>query len=701
MISRHVLSLVVGVLITTLVAERLSAQTSYPMLMSVKPVAVQLGTTAEVTVQSRYSLDSAFQILVSGTGVSGEALPPPPPSDPKQKPNVTALKVKFTASADATPGVRDFRVATPRGVSTVGQIVITRDPVVLESGANDKLEQAQAVTLPATLCGAIEKAEDVDFFKFHVEAGTQWAFHVRSSRLQDRIHDLQTHSDPIITLRTATGVTLAANDNYFHGDPLLTYRFEQAGDYLLEIRDVRYEGNASWEYCIEANGRQFVENVFPLAVHRGQQVAFQLVGFPTLPGPLPPWTIATDQTLGPQSLRLPLPSDQTDPVSVYITDLTLMEEAAVDNNSPEKAQPLLVPGGVNGRIETEADVDCYAFEAKKGEAFSFEVVARRRQSRLDSYLRVLNDKGQQVTFNDDLRQGRRNSSDSLLENWVAPADGRYLLEVRDVHLRGGAAFPYFLQVTRAQPYFELYLDTDKTLVAPGSHGVIYCRVERKNGFTGPVDLHIEGLPAGVTASCGRILPDKSQDGCIVLEADHDAQLAAVPVRVTATATHTLPDGQTLNLAASAVPYQEIYLPGGGRGHWPVENHTVAVTGYGDIRYVTLSDYDIVLKPGESKSIKVTVDRGPEFTQNVILEMVYQHLGGIFGNPLPPGITIDDKSSKTLLAGGATEGLLTIKAAPDAAPIERQQACVMANVSINFVMKTTYASRPVTITIVKP
>jgi len=689
------------VLITTLVAERLSAQTSYPMLMSVKPVAVQLGTTAEVTVQSRYSLDSAFQILVSGTGVSGEALPPPPPSDPKQKPNVTALKVKFTASADATPGVRDFRVATPRGVSTVGQIVITRDPVVLESGANDKLEQAQAVTLPATLCGAIEKAEDVDFFKFHVEAGTQWAFHVRSSRLQDRIHDLQTHSDPIITLRTATGVTLAANDNYFHGDPLLTYRFEQAGDYLLEIRDVRYEGNASWEYCIEANGRQFVENVFPLAVHRGQQVAFQLVGFPTLPGPLPPWTIATDQTLGPQSLRLPLPSDQTDPVSVYITDLTLMEEAAVDNNSPEKAQPLLVPGGVNGRIETEADVDCYAFEAKKGEAFSFEVVARRRQSRLDSYLRVLNDKGQQVTFNDDLRQGRRNSSDSLLENWVAPADGRYLLEVRDVHLRGGAAFPYFLQVTRAQPYFELYLDTDKTLVAPGSQGVIYCRVERKNGFTGPVDLHIEGLPAGVTASCGRILPDKSQDGCIVLEADHDAQLAAVPVRVTATATHTLPDGQTLNLAASAVPYQEIYLPGGGRGHWPVENHTVAVTGYGDIRYVTLSDYDIVLKPGESKSIKVTVDRGPEFTQNVILEMVYQHLGGIFGNPLPPGITIDDKSSKTLLAGGATEGLLTIKAAPDAAPIERQQACVMANVSINFVMKTTYASRPVTITIVKP
>ena len=62
------------------------------------------------------------------------------------------------------------------------------------------------------------------------------------------------------------------------------------------------------------------------------------------------------------------------------------------------------------------------------------------------------------------------------------------------------------------------------------------------------------------------------------------------------------------------------------------------------------------------------------------------------------MTIDDKSSKTLLAGGATEGQIVLKAAPDAAPVERQQACVMANVSINFVMKTTYASRPVTITV---
>ena len=47
-------------------ASSLFAQTSYPMLMSVKPVAVQAGSTIEATVQSRYSLDGAFQVLVSG-----------------------------------------------------------------------------------------------------------------------------------------------------------------------------------------------------------------------------------------------------------------------------------------------------------------------------------------------------------------------------------------------------------------------------------------------------------------------------------------------------------------------------------------------------------------------------------------------------------------------------------------------------------
>jgi hypothetical protein len=214
------------------------AQTGYPMVMSLKPVAVQAGASGEVEFNTRYSMFGADQVLVSGTGVSGEVMHPEV-KEGEKPPSLTKLKVKFTVDPDAMPGVRDVKMATPQGVSTVGQLVVVRDPVVYESGDNNTRDQANEVTLPATICGLVEKNEDVDYFKFTVEAGAELNFHCRCARLQDRIHDLQRHADPMITIRNAMGGTVAASDNYFFGDPFLAVNFERAGDYYLEIRDVR------------------------------------------------------------------------------------------------------------------------------------------------------------------------------------------------------------------------------------------------------------------------------------------------------------------------------------------------------------------------------------------------------------------------------------------------------------------------------
>jgi len=678
-----------------------SAQTAYPMLMSARPVAIQVGTSGECTVNSRYTLHGAYQVLVTGNGVTGEVLPPPAkPEDAQKKPELTQIKVRFTAAADALPGVRDIRIATPQGVSTVGQLVVVRDPVIAEAAKNDKPEDAQQVSLPASLCGCVEKAEDVDYWKFHAEAGQSFAFQVRAARLEDSIHDLQNHVDPILTLRSPTGAVLATSDNFFFADPVIAHKFEAAGDYLVEIRDVRYEGNQYWEYVIEASSRPMIETTFPLAVVRGQASSLELVGF-QLPSP-PAATVSPAAELAPGIHFLPLSigSEITAPVPLVVTDLPLMNETSQENNTPDKAQAVTVPTGVNGRLETEADVDCYAFEAKKGERWSFEIVARRVQSSVDSYLRILDEKGQQLAVNDDLRQGKRNHADSWQEFWAPPADGKFIVEVRDVHLRGGAQFPYLLKIERSQPYFELYSDSDKTQLSPGGSGVIFVRCERKNGFAGEVQLAIDGLPQGVTASCGKIRAD-GQDGCIVLASDHDAPPNVSNVVITGTASHPTPDGQALSLSATNVPCQEVYFPGGGRGHWQVNTHAVAVTGYGDVRRVDLSDYDITLKAGETKKIAITIDRSPGFDKNVTLDMLFQHLGNVFGNSLPKGVTLDDKDVKSLLAGADSTGHLTLKCAADAPPCEAQQCVVMANVSLNFVMKATYASAPVKITVAKP
>lgn len=689
------------------------AQTSYPMLMGLKPLAVQIGATTECEVSARYNLFGAYQVFVSGSGVTGEVVPPEvkpeeakpdaakPDASPaeKKKPEVPKIKLRFTVAADAVSGMRTFRLATPQGASTVGTLVVTRDVIVTEQGANDLQSAAQAVTLPATLCGTFEKAEDVDYFKFTVPDNSGWTFHVWASRCENQIHDLQTHADPILTLRNASGTVLAASDNYYFADPLLHYQFATGGEYFLEIRDVRYQGNGEWNYVIEANNRPFVTNVFPSRVTPGTATRVELVGF-NLPADrsslvsLPP-----DVPDGPQFVNLPLAGPPANAAPVVVSRLPEMIETEGENNTAAAAQTIAVPSGVSGRVGQEGDIDCYQFECKKDERFTFEIVARRNQSMLDPVMRVLNAQGGALVENDDLNTGRFVHADSLLENWAAPVDGKYVIEVRDLHQRGGPQFVYFLSVTKAEPHFILETDTDKTLLAPGTAGVIFARVYRKNGFSGEVQLNVEGLPPGVTASCGRILAS-GKDGSIVLQAAADAPRGASNLRVIGTASIPAADPAQppRQLTAIAQPLQEIYMPGGGRNHYVVDTHTVSVGDVMDLKSVKLSTNTVSLKPGGSQKIDVMIERREGFKGNVTLDVLFQHLGSIYGDSLPPGVKIDEKQSQTLLSGEQSQGHITLTAAADAKPVENQQIVVMANVSINFVMKYTYASEPVKVTV---
>jgi hypothetical protein len=692
-------------LVLLLIAPAARSDTFYPMLMSIHPVAVQAGTTTECEVEARYNLHGTYQVFVTGDGVSAEAEPPAKPADPAKKPVLAKIKVRFKVVADALPGVRDVRLATPQGASTVGQIVVVRDPIIREAPNNDTMKTAQAITLPAAVCGVIEKAEDVDYYKFNVAAHTALTFHVWSQRLQNRIHDLQEHSDPIITLKNSTGTVLAANDNFFFGDPLLHYRFATAGEYYLEIRDARYSGNRYWTYCIEINDRPFVTNVYPSRLTPGVATRLQMVGHNLPADPTVTCTLPADTPEGLRWTVLTLADGRkTNGVPVIVSKLPGVVEAAGAHAAVASAQKVSVPAGISGRLDQENEVDCYSFEAKAGEKFTFEVVARTHQSALDSNLRILDEKGNRLVENDDYIDHYIHA-DSRIENWAAPANGRYTVEVRDLHLRGGPAFVYFLKITRTEPEFVLEMDTDKTLLAPGIAGVIFVRAKCKNGFEGEIQLQIDGLPPGVTATCGKILAHgqdgsgkiltQGQDGSILLRAAADAPRGAANIRIRGTATH---NGKTLT--AVAAPLQEIYMPGGGRWHYPVDTHTVSVGDLLDLRSVKITPTAITLKPGESKKIDITIERAPGFKNNVTLDAVYQHLGHIFGNSLPPGVTVDDRASKTLLTGDQTQGSITLKAAPDAKPVQNHQSIIMAHVSINFVMKFTYCGEPLVITIAK-
>ncbi len=674
------------------------SQTSYPMLMSVEPAAAQVGKASEHVVKSRYSMQGAYEVVVSGRGVHGEVVQTNATNNEKPTSNSNeSLRVRFRVEPDAVPGVRDFRIATPHGVSTVGQLVIVRDSIIEESTEN--LTAGQTVSLPAAICGRIEKAEDVDQFRFTVTKGQALVFHVLCMRLQDRIHDLQQHADPILILRNSTGSTIASSDNGFRGDPFIYHKFEQDGEHTLEIRDVRYQGNNYWGYVIEVNDRPFVSSIYPIGLVAGRTTPVQLIGW-GLPQQATA-EISLPQELNPGPTWWPVGIDPhtTRPVSIVVSNTSVQIESLLPNNKIDQAETCLVPGGVNGRVESDGDIDYFQFEAVKGNAYSFEVFASRVQSLLDSHLRILDAKGTQLQFSDDIRIGKRNYSDSIVENWVAPADGKYFIEIRDLHLRGGESYTYFLKISRSDPHFELFADTDKTLLTPTTTGVVFVRAERHNGANGEIQLGVEGLPKGVTASCGRILAG-AQDGCIVFQAPVDAQPTIANVKVTGVMKMAAKEDSTTTLTSQALVYQETYQPGGGRGHWPVDNHALSVGAAGDIRAVEVDTYDVVLKPGQSTRLDIKIERAPGFDKNVLLEVTYMHLNSIYGNSLPEGVTVDAAASNTLLTGGATQGHIVLKCADSARPVTKQQFAVMANVSINFVMKATYASRPMFVTIEK-
>ncbi|MBS0210956.1 MAG: hypothetical protein JSS27_18585 [Planctomycetes bacterium] len=623
--------------------------------------------------------------------------PAEPPKVADKKP-VPKIKLKFDVAADQMPGVRDFRVVTPQGVSTLGQLVLTNWPVVGEQPKNDAPADAQKFTLPACLCGAIEKAEDVDYYKFHVEAGTTLVFHCRAARCEDRIHDLQIHVDPIITLRNEQGTVVASGDNFFFADPAFQYRFEHAGDYTLEIRDVRYQGNIYWQYAVEVADAPLVTAAFPSAVPPGKTTSVELLGFHLPPAAKASVTIPADVPDGPTWVTATLDGGKrVGPVPVVVSRLPLSTVTA-DNHTLTAALPVTAPAAVCGRVAQPGEIDYFTFEAKKGEAFTFEVLARRHQSSLDPVLAVLNDKGARLLENDDVTIHRFTYGDSLIENWTAPADGRYTLELRDLFSGGSPTHVYLLSVTRSQPFFTLHVDSDKALLAPGLSAALFVRVYRKNGFAGEIKLTATGLPTGVTAECGRILPGEN-DGCIVLTAADNAALGAANIRIAGTGRHN-DAADAPQLSAVAVPWQETYLPGGGRGLMQVEMLTVSVGAPFDLRRVNIKPEHVTLKPGESKPIEITIERAPGFNKNVSLDLIYRHLGGISGNSLPAGVTIDDKKSKTLLTGEQTSGVIVLTTAKDAKPVADQIVPVQAHVSVNFVMKMSYTAKPLRVTVEK-
>ncbi len=673
-------------------AAGVQGQTSYPMVTRVLPTAAQRGKTMEITVSGTENFAGAYALLCEGTGLRGEVLGMEAPAAKaagrrRGRPR-GAVKARLTVAPDAPLGPREVRVATPQGVSSLGLVVIVDDPVVAESDdrSDDQPSTAQPITLPCVISGTIGKPEDVDWYAVPARAGQRLTFSVWANRLENKIHDLQAHFDPILSIHDAQGRELAVDDNHDFADPMLSYQFKDAGTYYLQIRDTTYTGNANWTYVLQATGGPYVTSVFPMAVNPGSRATLHAKGFNVDERNAIALDVPRDIAAGPWLTALPTAGGASLATPLVVTTLPLTLEAGDAATSAVKSQAIEAPFALSGRLGEPNDIDSYLFHAKKGQGFVFEVVARRAGAATDPVLKILNVRDSVLNQVDDNVM----TKDPRLE-WAAPADGVYAVQITDLHSRGGDDFGYVLLVEPSKPAMEVYSDPDKVNVGPGGRVPIFVEVARHGGFSGPVTFTWSGLPAGVTASPLTIAPTMSR-GVIVVSAAPDAKHVANLVNLAAT-------GQTPQgpIHAPVLPKQEIYLPGGGRAPVPVNTLALGVTDPSDIT-VDANPSAITLAPGGTATIDVTVTRNTGFDKGVNLAIVLEHLGGIHGNPLPPGVTVREAGSKTLLGPKETVGKIILEAKPDAPPCDDVPIAVMGHVSINFVVKTAYASGPILVTV---
>ena len=156
-------------------------------------------------------------------------------------------------------------------------------------------------------------------------------------------------------------------------------------------------------------------------------------------------TLAPDALPGNREIRLLTPTGLSNPMTFQVGVLPEVLESE-PNDSPELAAvaPVTLPVVINGRI-LPGDVDCFAFDARKGMDLTIAVAARELIPYLadavpgwfQANITLLDPKGHEVAFSDDF--GYR--PDPLLCVTI-PADGHYTLRIRDSICRGREDFVY-------------------------------------------------------------------------------------------------------------------------------------------------------------------------------------------------------------------------------------------------------------------
>ena len=409
-------------------------------------------------------------------------------------------------------------------------------PAVPDAEPNDSLAKAQPVTaIPAEIYGAIDAAEDSDYFAVEVKAGEELRFELRAyeygSQLEAKLH-----------LYDSSGRRLAFNDDFsdFDDNPVVSHRFGAAGRYFVHVDIYRgpraYGAAVNNSYVLRLSRLPVLHHLSRLGAAPGATARLNIAGEGleaasevlltqarraeyfrmTYPTTIP----VTLQAQSPRVLRGEIVKRQADKLEaefrvpadtppglwrVSVVSPTGIAEGGLFEVAPalELAESKEIDArnaveiAVNGLLSTKRETDSYTLRVKAGVPLHiWTLSAQLGQPELDTVLELRSAEGKLLAESDDAVTGIAslgNADSSLF--YTPAADGLLTLTLRDRQNRGGEAYAYRLRIKPETPRFQLWTLPDNLTVTRGRDAELKVQMARETGFENEeVSVWVEGLP---------------------------------------------------------------------------------------------------------------------------------------------------------------------------------------------------------------
>ena len=310
-------------------------------------------------------------------------------------------KFKVSVDEEVSPGIYDFRHGGKSGTtSSLSFLVSNLEEFTVQNEAVSK-DKAMTIDHSMFLNGLIQKG-NAHFFKFFLNENERVFVDCFAERINSRM-------DALIVVEDPNGNEVGRSREAIGGDPLIDFKAQKSGEYILRVSDFLTRGGDDYWYRVRIRKAAQIDFVFPSSVRVGEKQKFQIFGR-NLPGGVP----SGDDGLEMIEMDVDVPDvmerqrfGPTKPINAGMKgfNFSIGEGLELSNSvfipfsnyshfienganaTPNDAQKINPPGEVSGRFYP-GKKSWFSFDVKTGNDYVVEVVSNRLYSPTDPILSV-------------------------------------------------------------------------------------------------------------------------------------------------------------------------------------------------------------------------------------------------------------------------------------------------------------------------